>query len=134
MHNENVLSSSSQDYLEAILELSEHSNAIRPVDLANRIGVSRASITKAIKVLKSSGYIEQQRYSDIYLTPEGKTAAIAVTYRHKVLRTFLIDILGVDPKIADEDACKMEHNISFQTLTKLCEFVDKAKDSSTLVK
>lgn len=128
MHN---LSASSQDYLEALLELSVYGEAIRSVDLANKMQVTRASITKAIKVLKAAGYIQQERYSDIYLTPLGIQAAESVRHRHKILKLFLTEILGVDEEISDLDACKMEHSISSQTLEKLCTFVNATlkKDS-----
>lgn len=122
MHN---LSASSQDYLEALLELSAYGEAIRSVDLANKMQVTRASITKAIKVLKAAGYIQQERYSDIYLTPLGIQAAESVRHRHKILKLFLTEILGVDEEISDLDACKMEHSISTQTLEKLCAFVNE---------
>ncbi len=67
------LSASSQDYLEAILELSLQDDKVRSVDIAQKLNVSRASVNKAIGVLKQAGYIMQERYSDIYLYRERKT-------------------------------------------------------------
>jgi len=117
------ISASGQDYLEALLELSGGIHPVRSVDLANRIGVSRASVNKAIGVLKNSGFVLQERYSDIILTEEGSSAAKAVRKRHTVLKTFLQSALQVSAKNAEEDACKMEHVISLETLEKLQNFL-----------
>lgn len=118
------LTASNQDYLEAILELSSE-NIIRSIDIAQKLGVSRASVNRAIGVLKESGFVDQERYSDISLTDKGKAAAIAVKERHHTLKSFLKDVLGVSEKTAEIDACKMEHSVSPETLEKLKEFIKK---------
>ena len=118
-------SASSQDYLEAILELSNERGQIRSIDLSSKLGVTRASVNRAIGVLKELGYVTQEKYSEILLTKEGRQAAEAVIIRHKTLKTFLIEVLGVTSEIAQVDACKMEHSISIETLEKLRSFMDK---------
>lgn len=120
-------SASSQDYLEAILELSNERGQIRSIDLSSKLGVTRASVNRAIGVLKELGYVTQEKYSEILLTIEGRKAAEAVIIRHKTLKTFLIEVLGVTSEIAQVDACKMEHSISIETLEKLRSFMDKRK-------
>ena len=118
------LSASSQDYLEAVLELANESEYVRSVDIAERLSVSRASVSRALGVLKNAGFIEQERYGSITLTPEGQIAAREVKERHIALRTFLIEMLGVNPTIAEQDACRMEHSISTETLQKLKKFME----------
>jgi len=117
------ISASSQDYLETILELSEKNQIIRSIDIANILGVSRASVNKALGILKSSGFISQEKYAPIYLTEKGRQEAASVKRRHNVLKRFLIEVLMVNSQTAEEDACKMEHSISLETLEKLEAFV-----------
>ena len=116
--------SSAQDYLEAILELSENSSNVKSVDVAKKLDVSRASVNRAVNVLKEQGYITQERYSDIYLTEKGLAEARAVKETHTLLQKFLVDILGVSPVTGKTDACKIEHCLSDETREKLKIFVD----------
>ena len=96
--------SSAQDYLEAILELSENSSNVKSVDVAKKLDVSRASVNRAVNVLKEQGYITQERYSDIYLTEKGLAEARAVKETHTLLQKFLVDILGVSPVTGETHA------------------------------
>jgi DtxR family Mn-dependent transcriptional regulator len=118
------VSASGQDYLEAILELYLDKGHIRSIDISEKLGVTRPSVNRAINVLKINGLVTHEKYSDIYLTNQGMRLAKAVKSRHLVLKKFLNEVLLVDEKTADEDACKMEHNISLETLEKLQNFVD----------
>ena len=111
--------SSAQDYLEAILELSENSSNVKSVDVAKKLDVSRASVNRAVNVLKEQGYITQERYSDIYLTEKGLAEARAVKETHSLLQKFLVDILGVSPVTGETDACKIEHDLSDETFACL---------------
>lgn len=117
------LSASSQDYLEALLVLSQGKDSVRSVDVANRLGVSRASVNKAIGVLKELGFVTQERYGEVELTEEGRKAAVAVQKRHSTLKFFLKEVLGVGEENAENDACRMEHVISIETLEKLQIFL-----------
>ena len=118
------ISASSQDYLEVILALTqERGEGIRSIEIAQRMGVSRASVSRAVGVLKEAGYIEQQRYAPLHLTAAGREAARDVKEKHLLLRRFLTEVLGVDARTAEEDACRMEHSISAQTLAKLRHFI-----------
>ena len=120
-------SASSQDYLEAIMELSNEHGQIRSIDLSEKMKVTRASVNRALGVLKELGYITQEKYSEILLTEDGRRAAISVVIRHTTLKTFLIDILGVTEDIAETDACRMEHSVSLETLEKLRSYMDEKK-------
>ncbi|NMA23053.1 MAG: metal-dependent transcriptional regulator, partial [Spirochaetales bacterium] len=75
------------------------------------------------KILAADGYIEQETYGDIRLTEKGRLKAAQVYFRHKTITSFLIDVLGVDPVTAEEDACLIEHDISAVTMEKLASFL-----------
>ena len=101
------------------------SNPVRSVDLANHMGVSKPSVNKAISVLKKSGLTEQEPYGDIFLTKRGAEYGKSVLHRHHVLTEFLVEILGVDPDVADDEACEIEHTIGEDTFAKWEAFVEK---------
>jgi len=122
------ISTSSQDYLEAILELSKEARKIRSIDLAQKLGVSRASVNRAVGVLKNAGFVLHEKYSEISLTEEGIKAALAVKERHNTLKRFLTEVLGVSERTAEDDACKMEHGISVETLERLQDFIKNCLD------
>ena len=119
------LSPSSEDYLEAIHQLLKEESHVHSVQVAQRLKVSKPSVNKAVNVLKEAGLVEQEPYGTIWLTDEGQKLAQQIAYRHNVLKTFLTDILGVDPETAEEDACRMEHAISNETLEKWSEYMNK---------
>ena len=116
--------SSGQDYLEAVYELSRQYSEVRSVDVAEKLGVTRASVNRAVGVLKDLGYVKQEKYAGIVLTAEGRSAAITIRTRHNTLKMFMTDELGVDDATAEEDACRMEHCISLQTFDKLQKYME----------
>lgn len=124
MIDENV-TPSSQDYLEAILFLSENGGAVRSIDVAKSQNVSRASVNKALGVLKEKGLISQQKYGTVSLTQKGVEVANSVMQRHIALKGFLTGVLGVGEETAEQDACRMEHAISRETLDRLEEFMSR---------
>ena len=119
--------SSSQDYLEAILDLSEESPNVKSVDVAKKLDVSRASVNRAVNLLKEQGYITQEKYGDIFLTDAGIQEGKKIRETHDILQCFFIDVLGVSPDIAEEDACMIEHCISEETKQKLKLLVQNYK-------
>lgn len=123
MAAEQELTSSYEDYIEAIYDLSLKGNgSVRSVDVAAELGFSKASVARATKNLREAGYIEQERYGEITLTDKGEAYGKRVLERHQVLRAFLIDILGVDVETANEEACEMEHTISQNTMNKWADW------------
>ncbi|MEE8717617.1 MAG: metal-dependent transcriptional regulator [Coriobacteriales bacterium] len=114
-----------EDYIEAlvIIEQSEHVDEVRSVDVAKLLGVSKASVSKALTVLRDAGLVEQRRYGRVHLTPAGTAYGMQVWGRHQTLRRFLIDDLGVAPEVANEEACRMEHVVSQDTIDKLSAFL-----------
>ncbi len=119
---------SGENYLETILILQKRNGIARSVDIANELNFSRASVSRAMSLLKASGYIEIGNINQIILTEKGREIAEKIYEKHCILKDFLITI-GVDSEIASEDACKMEHIISEQTFDCLKNTLDKIKNS-----
>ena len=110
---------SGEDYLEQILNLSREQGAVRSIDIARRMGVSRASVSKAVTALREAGMVEPAFYGKVVLTKAGRTRAAEVKLRHELLRRYLIEVLGVPPEIAEADACRMEHVVSDELVSRL---------------
>ncbi|MBQ8427984.1 MAG: metal-dependent transcriptional regulator [Clostridia bacterium] len=105
---------SAEDYLETILLLAESQPVVHRVDVAKQVGVSQAAVNKAMKILLEKGFIYEDG-KHLFLTEEGRSYAKAVFEKHCIIRDFLL-LLGVSPETAEEDACKMEHVVSPQTV------------------
>ena len=118
---------SAEDYLETMLILEEKYGYIRSTDIAKHLGVTKPSVSYAVKRLKESGYINMESNGPITLAPPGRKIATRVYERHKALKTFL-ELLGVDPEQAEEDACKIEHVISHDTYVAICRHVNANSD------
>lgn len=116
---------SGEDYLETILILHNTTGYVRSVDIANKLGYSKPSISRAISILKINGYITVERSGEVLLTEKGREKAENVYGRHLLISEFLETKLGVDKETADSDACKIEHVISEQTFEKLKIFMDR---------
>ena len=105
---------SAEDYLEAMLMMRERHGYIRSVDIAAELGVTKPSVSYAVKRLREAGYITMAEDGHITLNPSGQEIAERIYERHKVLTRLLVD-LGVDEETAREDACKIEHDLSVET-------------------
>lgn len=123
MPEKSELSASMQDYMEAILELEESEDSVRVTDVANKLHIAKASVNQTVQKFKEMGLVHQQTYGPVELTPEGRNVADKVRQKHRKLRQFLVEVLGVDSKIAEEDACRMEHAVSLQTMDRLTDFL-----------
>lgn len=119
------LSPASEDYLETIFDLASAGEAVRSVDVAQVLNVSKASVNKALGVLRKGGLIEQEPYGTITLTNAGIRRARNVRSRHDMLKRFLRDVIGTDEQTAEEEACKIEHVISQQTVEKWDAFLHR---------
>ena len=109
---------SAEDYLEMILRLSEEKGYVRSVYIAQGLSVSKPSVSVAMKQLREGGYITKDKGNYITLTDSGMEIARRIYDRHKVLTRLLVH-LGIDPDTAQDDACKVEHDISPQTFDAL---------------
>ncbi len=119
------MTSSLEDYLEAVFVLSKQKDNVRVTDIAEFLGVSKPSVNRAVNTLTQIGFLEHITYGDIIITPEGESYAANVLRRHKLIKQFLIDTLGVDEENAENDACKMEHVMSSVTIDKLYEYLER---------
>ncbi|MCI6027784.1 MAG: metal-dependent transcriptional regulator [Oscillospiraceae bacterium] len=111
-----------EDYLETILMLRERNGLVRSIDIARQLDYSKPSISRAMGLLREKNYIVMDREGWITLTDEGYEMARRVYDRHQLLTTWLT-ALGVTPKIAAEDACRIEHDISDETFEKLKDHI-----------
>ena len=124
------LSASLEDYLEAILNLASESNFARSKDIAKSLGVSRASVTGALRVLKKKGLANYKPYDYVTLTKSGQVAAAEIARKHKILKSFFINVLGVEADIAQKAACKAEHELGPEIIAKLLCFIEFVTESS----
>ncbi len=113
-----VLQESGEMYLETILILSKERPQVRSIDVSEYMGFSKPSISRAIGLLKSEDYLIMETDGSLILTDKGRAIAEKIYERHTLLTDFLIR-LGVDPQVAAEDACKMEHDISDESFAAI---------------
>lgn len=120
-------SESQEMYLKTILLLRLGNQTSRSVDVANKLGYSKASVSRAVSLLKSEKLIEVVEGGEIVFTKKGKEKALSVLERYKVL-VKILKKLGLDDEEADEEACKLEHVIGDELYVKLKEFSERGDD------
>lgn len=116
---------SAENYLETILILHNRLPQVRSIDIVNELGFSKPSVSVAMKGLREKGLIVMDSDGHITLTNEGREIAEMIYERHTLLTAWLTT-LGVDPKIAAEDACRIEHVISKESFEKLKQHIASA--------
>ena len=118
------MSMSHEDYVEAIVMLGGTTEvSVRSVDIATKLGVSKASVNKAVTSLKEKGLADQPYYGDITLTEEGSRYGRTVLDRHRMLFFFFTQALGIPEDRADKEACLMEHAISDESFEKWRSYI-----------
>ena len=117
---------STENYLEAIVKLTQEHGHVRSIDLANFFDISRASVSNAVKKMEEENYVLMAKDGSLTLTPSGRNLGESIYDRHLTLRKFLLSI-GVDEKTADEDACRIEHAISAETFSHLKDYLKENK-------
>lgn len=118
------LQESAEMYLETIYVLTKKSGSVRSIDVAEEMGYSKPSVSRAVGLLKQGGYVEMGQGGFLTLTPLGTQTAKSIFERHTVLSNFLQSI-GVAEEIAVKDACKIEHVISKETLSAMKQWLQK---------
>ena len=113
---------SEEDYLESILLLSQELDYVHRIDVARRMNVSQAAVNKAVKILLEKGYVFEEG-KHLYLSASGNDKACEVLKRHRSLFRFLVK-LGVSETTAENDACRLEHEISDETFEKIMAFLE----------
>ena len=122
------LTMSNEDYLESVYRLSlgpDAGDGVRSVDVAEQLGVSKASVNKGVAALREAGLVEQGRYGRVVLTEEGRALGAEVWRCHRMLRSFLVADLGVEPEVADREACLMEHALSRDTMRRWADYLSR---------
>lgn len=118
------LQESAEMYIETIYILSQKSQSVRSIDVAEYMGYSKPSVSRAVGLLKSGGYLNMAEGGLLSLTPEGVAMARKIFERHTVLANFL-ESIGVSRETASIDACRIEHVISDETLSAVKEYLNK---------
>lgn len=118
------LHESAEMYLETIYTLSLRSRSVRSIDVAESMGYSKPSVSRAVNLLKQGGYLTMAPDGCLTLTEQGINAAKNIFTRHNILTEFL-EKIGVDKETASSDACKIEHVISEQTINAIKKFIKK---------
>ena len=120
------LHESGEMYLETIYVLTKSMNFVRSIDISAHMGFSKPSVSRAVGLLRKSGYINVDKDGGITLTESGMDTAKKIFERHTVITNMLIQ-MGVAPEVAAEDACKMEHGISDTSLEAIKNFMSAQK-------
>ena len=118
------LSSSLEDYLEAIFNLSNEGKVARSKDIAELLDVSKSSVTGALKILSERGLVNYKPYDPITLTEHGYAIASTIAKKHDVIKSFFIEVLGVEDSIAQKAACDAEHSLGSEITNKLLDFIE----------
>lgn len=117
------LHESGEDYLETIYLLTRKSPFVRSVDIANELGFTKASVSRAMRILREEGLVTVAEDGGVKLTKAGTKRAISVYERHTLITDFFDQYLGVNPVTAEKDACKIEHVISEETYLRLRSYM-----------
>ena len=113
---------SAEDYLEAILVIQERKGNVRSIDVAHHLNFSKPSVSRAMSLLRENGYVQMDKDGLLSLPDAGMEIASRIYERHRLLTEWLT-VLGVSPDVAAEDACRIEHDISEETFTRLKEHI-----------
>ena len=119
-----ALTSSMEDYLEAVLILHQKHGSVRGVDIAVHLGVTKPSVSRAVKELEKMGHVSRDEDGSVTLTPSGERIAAEIYERHRFFTQRLI-AAGVDPETAAKEACHMEHGVSENSFEKLKQSMER---------
>ena len=118
------LTAAMEDYLELIYTLGKNGKVVRVRDIAREMNVRMPSVTSMLNKLSSRDLIIHEKYEYVELTQDGAGIAREINLQHQIIFNFLTNVLKIDSKTADQDACKMEHAVSPITLKRLVEFME----------
>jgi Mn-dependent DtxR family transcriptional regulator len=112
-------------YLEAILQLKNEIGHVRSIDIAKKLNYSKPSVSRAIRLLEKAGYLTRSSDGELQLTRTGQADAERVFHAHLLLTEFFVQTLKLPKEIAEEDACRVEHVISKETLDAIEKYLQK---------
>ncbi|MCK4505967.1 MAG: metal-dependent transcriptional regulator [Candidatus Aegiribacteria sp.] len=118
------LSSSLEDYLEAIYNVIKVKTAARATDIAKKLNVANSSVTNALQILVNRGLVNHAPYDIITLTPEGRKIAKQIAWKHEVFRDFFTTVLAIDPDTSNKCACSIEHIIPDEVVERFVQYLD----------
>lgn len=121
---------SAENYLEAILVLKQKNGAVRSIDIVHQLEFSKPSVSRAMGLLKESGYVTMDKDGWIELTEAGLEIARRIYERHRLMTDWLVEI-GVSPAVAAEDACRIEHDISEETFDKIKKHINHTENGGS---
>lgn len=120
---------SGEDYLEAILMVQNEKGTVHSVDVARKLGVSKPSVSRAMGILKNSGYLEDNESTELHLTKKGFEKATDIYSRHRLLTEFIMIIANVPEDQAEKNACRVEHDIDADVVAGIQAWMKKNKKS-----
>ncbi len=123
------LTPSSEHYLRAILDVRNEQGYARLTDVAKQLDVKPATLSVGVKSLEARGFVAHDVHRFLVLTPAGEAVARQVHHRYEVLRTFLVDVLGVDVPVAEQEACFIEHDVSGATDDRMLQLVLEKREN-----
>jgi len=116
-----------EEYLECVFELTEDGKAARTNDIAESMKVAPASVSEMLQKLSQEGYIEYRRYRGAKLTEKGMAVARDIKRKHRLLERFLVDIVGADKTESHEEACRLEHVVSDESVKTICQLTNNPR-------
>jgi len=124
------MTQSLEDYLEAIYILIMDKKVARVKDISQKLSVSKPSVINALKELEDRAYLQHERYGYVELTKSGMKQAEIIFRKHTMLKGFLKNILGVSDKNAEADACRIEHYLSEETISRIQDYLSSKRETN----
>lgn len=119
---------SGENYLETILVLKEKTGTVRSIDIARALNFSKPSVSRAMGILRESGFITMEANGEIQLTEAGRQKAESIYSRHRLLTGFLQEVAGVSLDVAEENACRMEHILDQEVVDGISNYMRSRKE------
>lgn len=119
------LTNSQEEYLKTVYIISKSKKEIRVTDIAQKLGITKPSVNRALKNLKEKNYITYEAYGEIKMTEQGEKIAQEILKKEDLIKIFLIDVLGIKKENAETDATMMKHSLSEETEEKLEKYINK---------
>lgn len=132
MHQQAPVSTTQEMYLKVLLHLSENKPIARVRDIAQELGVTPGTVSLRLSKLKELGLVDQERYGGVLLTPVGEAIARCVLRRFDTLKTLLVEVFGIDPELAESDACRMEHAVSPTTVNRMRSLIERLRAGESI--
>lgn len=127
--DEMELRASGEDYLEAVLILGQRMSHVRAIDVSQYLGYAKTSVSHGLRLLRQGGFLIRDENGYLFLTDVGQKTAEKIYAKHRFFAQWLIES-GVDPDIAETDACRMEHAISEESFRKLMQALEQSQETT----